>query len=476
MNNKRGSILVVTLGFILVFTMLGLGSMYFSTVQNEAAEKRTASTKAFWLSEAGLQKALWKFKNNNYAGFFQYDISVGGPCNPSTPCNSFTNCGSKEKCFKSPSDDSLSTYGDYDIVMDNFNSSVTSTGSYPSRTVSNPTQRTVMLDSGATYKYAFFAKKNMGTSASDEPGVDNNSCTDGYAWPSAPTTPGSCGGGNTDKTGRIGTLNVDPTTGQVVTGTAIKIGNGANIYGSVSTGPGGTVSNSGTIWVLPTTNTNKGSLKSVDVSSEQPTLWNMPATGVTINNTMTLGASGVTCTNGGTYISGTCYYKYTNINLGTNKTLTFQGPVMIYLISNTTAVQVSSNFGFDLNSSAIVKLYTAGKVILTNNGRVNNQNDKKPVNFEIRSIYQSPLSTKSTADVGVQVANNGDFYGTVYAPNTNLVVGKNGGGTTFFGAMVGGTIHVNNNTPQHFEKGLAGKITDSTRIWSECSNKDCSGT
>ena len=65
------------------------------------------------------------------------------------------------------------------------------------------------------------------------------------------------------------------------------------------------------------------------------------------------------------------------------------------------------------------------------------------------------------------MANGGNFYGTVYAPDTDLTVGKNGGGTIFYGAMVGKSIHVNNNTPQHFEKGLAGCITDSTKKWQE---------
>ena len=156
MKNQHGSILVVTLGFILVFTMLGLGSMYLSTVQNEAAEKRTFSTKAFWLAEAGIQKAIWEFKFNNCANFHQYDASAGGQCNnPATPaCSSCSNCGNKEKCLSSSSGDSLSTYGDYDIVMDYANTVVTATGSYPSRTVANRSQRKVRVSSNSLFNYA----------------------------------------------------------------------------------------------------------------------------------------------------------------------------------------------------------------------------------------------------------------------------------------------------------------------------------
>ena len=56
-KNKRGSVLVVTLGFILVFTMLGMASIYMATVQNEAAEKMIKSTEAFWLADGGIEYA-----------------------------------------------------------------------------------------------------------------------------------------------------------------------------------------------------------------------------------------------------------------------------------------------------------------------------------------------------------------------------------------------------------------------------------
>ena len=119
MNKERGSILVVTLGFILVFTLLGMSSLYLSTVQNEAAEKRLASSKAFWLAEAGLQKTLWEFKKNNCVGLFGEGTV--------TTCISCSSCGNGNKSLAA----TLSGYGDYDVVMDYLNSSITSMGSYP---------------------------------------------------------------------------------------------------------------------------------------------------------------------------------------------------------------------------------------------------------------------------------------------------------------------------------------------------------
>jgi|GEM_PF-2077656 len=63
MRNSKGSILVITTGFALIFTMLGIASIYISTLQSEIQEKRIFSQKAFWLAEAGIQKVIWALRN-----------------------------------------------------------------------------------------------------------------------------------------------------------------------------------------------------------------------------------------------------------------------------------------------------------------------------------------------------------------------------------------------------------------------------
>ncbi len=54
---KNGSVLVVTLGFILVFTLLGVSSFHHAGSENDAAEKRKLSMAAFWLADAGVERA-----------------------------------------------------------------------------------------------------------------------------------------------------------------------------------------------------------------------------------------------------------------------------------------------------------------------------------------------------------------------------------------------------------------------------------
>ena len=58
LDNNNGAILILTLVFVLAFTSLGIASIYFATQQNEFTEKLKFSTQAFWLAEAGVQKAM----------------------------------------------------------------------------------------------------------------------------------------------------------------------------------------------------------------------------------------------------------------------------------------------------------------------------------------------------------------------------------------------------------------------------------
>ena len=131
MKNNQGSVLTVTLIFILAFTLFGFSSIYLSTVQNEAAEKRTSSTKAFWLAEAGLQTAILKLKNSQPSGFLKKGKQDA--------CANLQTCGAKtldEKIcsdasnVSSGSDCPVNTIslGQYFIDIDNVNNVITSTG------------------------------------------------------------------------------------------------------------------------------------------------------------------------------------------------------------------------------------------------------------------------------------------------------------------------------------------------------------
>jgi len=58
MKKEKGVILVLTVTFMLVFTLLGLAAMQFAGFQAQGTGNKIASTKAFWIAEAGIQRAV----------------------------------------------------------------------------------------------------------------------------------------------------------------------------------------------------------------------------------------------------------------------------------------------------------------------------------------------------------------------------------------------------------------------------------
>ncbi len=54
---EKGSVLVLTLAFIFLFTLLGVASVHHAGLQNESAEEMRESMEAFWLADGGVERA-----------------------------------------------------------------------------------------------------------------------------------------------------------------------------------------------------------------------------------------------------------------------------------------------------------------------------------------------------------------------------------------------------------------------------------
>lgn len=61
MSRERGSVLIVTMGFVVAFTLLGMAALHYAMIQNEATEKQKASMEAFWLADGALEQARAEF-------------------------------------------------------------------------------------------------------------------------------------------------------------------------------------------------------------------------------------------------------------------------------------------------------------------------------------------------------------------------------------------------------------------------------
>lgn len=66
--NKKGIALIITFAIIMVLTILGSAIISRSISENNIAKRYTETTQAFWLSEAGINRALYELRNNYSIG------------------------------------------------------------------------------------------------------------------------------------------------------------------------------------------------------------------------------------------------------------------------------------------------------------------------------------------------------------------------------------------------------------------------
>ncbi len=400
-SKKSGTSLILAFFMILTLSVLGSSIFLRSIAEGRLSQRYYASSQAFWLADAGIQRSLWELNYNSCAGFIS---STSVAC---TSCS----CGAGSKTLAASI-----TGGDYDLTLNSTNTSVTAVGSYPSRSATNKTTRSVSVTLGgaALYAYGIYAKGAID--------INNNALVDSYNSGS-----GSYGGANIATNGSVGTNDT--------TSNAIDIGNNATIKGNVSTGSGGTIDAGSGVTITGTqTSTNNRTLSSVTVPSS--------LTGLTSSGALTLSNNGSTVITAGSY-------KYSNISTGNNCTITISGNVSLYLTSTSSALSTGNNMTFTITSGSNLTLYTDGRLDFSNNSIANA--NATPSSFQIYSTYSS-----SSGSAGVEFDNNGTVYAAVYAPDTDVDLNNN---VTFYGAVVGRTVDLANNVNFHYDEALSSITT-----------------
>lgn len=66
--NKKGFALIVVMTFLSLLFMGGSSYLYMTTSEAKQAERQTDTQKAFFLANSGIERAVWKIKNNNAIG------------------------------------------------------------------------------------------------------------------------------------------------------------------------------------------------------------------------------------------------------------------------------------------------------------------------------------------------------------------------------------------------------------------------
>lgn len=374
--NKRGAVLVISLLVLLVLSILSGALVSFSIFENDLASRFTNLERAFWLAEAGIQKALWELTYNNCAGCTQ--------CGGGSLCIS-GNLGQGGAC------------GDYEAAISNDITNIVATGYFPNKNAVKRLTRAVSVNLlFSPFHYAIFGKTSVKS--------EGNANIDSYNSNMGPY----------DKIKNKG------LRGDVATNGNITVVGSAGIDGNASTGPGGSITLQGG-GSISGSQTHSNDIKPLPVSVPQ-SLVNLPYQ-----------SPGYILLSGKNKTLPPGDYKFSSINLTKDSILTIggPGPVNIYLTDNSNALNLDNTAQINISSTtSAVKVYVDGSVNIGGKGVINP--NRNPPAF---IIYGTPLSKSITIgsnaafygaiyapSAALDVTGQGDLYGA-FACDTIQVSG-----------------------------------------------------
>lgn len=243
----------------------------------------------------------------------------------------------------------------------------------------------------------------------------------------------------------------------------IVVGSNASIYGYVATtGADPVVGGNGRIYgaTTPTGTLVDQSRIRRDFTANLPDATAPTGTAIAlaaISSTLTLPRVGDVAGANGRYL-----YSTTGVGMAGNNTVSIKGPVDLIVTGN---VSVSGNGSITIGGTGStdpsLNLYTSGDINFTGNGMVNLTQDPSKT-----ALWgTTPSGSTQTLSVG----GNGEYVGTVYAPNAAITMAGNGGSS---GAVIGNTVTISGNGNFRYDTRLGTLTTDmdtSFRVnsWSE---------
>lgn len=131
---------------------------------------------------------------------------------------------------------------------------------------------------------------------------------------------------------------------------------------------------------------------------------------------------------------------------------TIEGDVVLFIDGD---ININGMLKIKPNSS--VKIYLTGDFVIDGNSSsiVNPTSD--PTSLIVFGLGKDdPLTTNLDETPQMKLAGNGTFYGAVYAPNYDVVLGGSGKSGEMFGAVVAKTIELGGGYQFHYDEDLAG--------------------
>ncbi len=398
MKRNKGYLLPMAIIFVLISTIMGMGILYLGGNENIAAVKRYHREKAFYIAEAGLNRAFALKKSNESWHPEANPISFGG--------------------------------GTFQVIESTQGDTVvfTSTGVYQNQTVvvSIDTYRSSGSGGGTGGSFG------KGLFGSQSVTVYNNGWIDGYD----------------SRLGSYGPSNHGPYGDTGSKGT-ITLYNNSHIYGTamVEDGPSYlTLGNNATVTDSDLYHNFEepfNNLPQVVVPSDLTSL-PYPAQGdPRITGKYTLSSGNLTVGNNKVITISGGDFRFKSITLNNNSIMYITGNSRFYIES---ALTLSNNTRVIIQNNSIIIWYlgnqgTSFTPTLANNSVINNTSST-PGNLRIYIPSNANLT----------LANNAlAFNGVIYAPNSNITLANN---SQFFGGIVAKNLTVVNNASVHYDIAL----------------------
>jgi hypothetical protein len=223
---------------------------------------------------------------------------------------------------------------------------------------------------------------------------------------------------------------------------AISMAGGTGIYGSASTGPDGTITNSGIAKIGDIDWMNDGSqngAQSGHVANDAHV--DFPA--VQAPSTSGFFTPSLGLLNGITYtylLTSGKYYTSSKMQLNSGEIMTVSGDVTLYVDND---FSVAGQAYINILPGASLKLYVSKSLSIGGGGIVNGSQDASKL-----SIYGLNNSIQTWSYTG-----NSAFIGTMYAPNANLTFAGTSGAS---GAFTANNITVSGSAGVHYDENLVG--------------------
>lgn len=238
---------------------------------------------------------------------------------------------------------------------------------------------------------------------------------------------------------------------------SLSVGN-AEVYGKVSTGPGGSVSigNQGSVGDLAWHAAGSSGIQ--DGASSDDMNVDFPDVEEPFSGGAFWPVSGPYGTTFYDYVLGNGNYQMNQLNMNMQKKMIVTGNATLYV---TGSINITGQAFIEIAPGASLKLYAAGSTVSLGGGGIIN-NSGNATNF---FYYGLPSNTS------LSFSGNGTFKGVIYAPNADFTLSGSGNGSEdFIGASISKSVFMNGHFKFHYDEALRNFHTDGIYVvnsWNE---------